>query len=263
MARAISPFPTRPVDLNLALSSSVRGLCRPPAFEDISFDVRAGEIVGLAGLIGSGRSEVARAIFSADRFARGTVEVGGSRLQGRSPRDAIRAGIAMLPESRKEQGLLMRRSISENVTLPHLATLSHFGVMNTRQEMADARGIAKELDVRAPHLRKQMTKLSGGNQQKTMFAKWLMRPPQLLIIDEPTRGVDVGAKHAIYRIIDSLAARGMAVLLISSEIEEVLGLSDRVHVMRNGRFVAEFDHASANEDAILRAAFGTHVAEEV
>ncbi|MDQ2944168.1 MAG: ATP-binding cassette domain-containing protein, partial [Candidatus Dormibacteraeota bacterium] len=179
----------------------------------------------------------------------------------RSPRDAIRAGIGMLPESRK-QGLLMRRSIVENVTLPHLNALSHMGLVRGRVELQQTHQIVRQLDVRAPNVRTLITRLSGGNQQKTMFAKWLFRAPQVLIIDEPTRGVDVGAKHAIYRIIDSMVRTGIGVLLISSEIEEVLGLCDRVLVMRNGRLVDEFDGARANKDVILRAAFGAHASEE-
>jgi ABC-type sugar transport system ATPase subunit len=239
---------------------SLHGLGRPPDFQDVSFDVRAGEIVGLAGLMGSGRSEVARAIFGADPHRQGTVEVSGRQFHCRSPRDAIRAGIGMLPESRR-QGLLMRRSIVENVTLPHLNSLSNWGVMSRRKELQQSLDIVRRLDVRAANVRTLITTLSGGNQQKTMFAKWLFRPPRVLIIDEPTRGVDVGAKHAIYRIIDSLARTGIAVLLISSEIEEVLGLCDRILVMRNGRLVDEFDGASANKNAVLHAAFGAHVAE--
>ena len=240
---------------------SLHGLGRPPDFYDVSFDVHAGEIVGLAGLIGSGRSEVARAIFSADPHRLGTVEVSGRPYRGRSPRDAIRAGIGMLPESRK-QGLLMRRSIVENVTLPHLSSLSHLGVISGRNELHKTVDIVRRLDVRTANVRTLITKLSGGNQQKTMFAKWLFQPPQVLIIDEPTRGVDVGAKNAIYRIIDSLARTGIAVLLISSEIEEVLGLCDRVLVMRSGRLADEFEGAKANKDVVLRAAFGAHAPEE-
>jgi ABC-type sugar transport system ATPase subunit len=240
---------------------SLRGLGRAPDFENVSFDVHAGEIVGLAGLIGSGRSEVARAVFCADPHRAGTVEVAGRPFDGHSPRDAIRVGIGMLPESRK-QGLLMRRSIVENITLPHLSSLSFVGILRGRKEVRQTLDIVRRLDVRATNVWTLLTKLSGGNQQKTMFAKWLFRPPKVLIIDEPTRGVDVGAKHAIYRIIDSLARTGIGVLLISSEIEEVLGLSDRILVMRNGRLVDEFDGAKANKDMVLRAAFGAHVEEE-
>jgi ABC-type sugar transport system ATPase subunit len=241
---------------------SVRELSRPPDFSDISFDLRAGEIVGLAGLIGSGRSEVARAIFGADPVASGSIEVDGRPLRKHRPRDAIRAGLAMLPESRKEQGLLMARPIAENVTLPHLRSLSTLGVVNSRSAKRETQRIVKELDVRGGDPRAQVNKLSGGNQQKAMFAKWLLRTPRVLVIDEPTRGVDVGAKHAIYQLIDSLAREGMAVLVISSEIEEVLGLSDRILVMRNGRLTAEFKQGEASDDLILRAAFGAHGTEE-
>jgi ABC-type sugar transport system ATPase subunit len=241
---------------------SVRKLGRPPAFEDITFEVRAGEIVGLAGLIGSGRTEVARAIFGADPVREGTVEMVGSSRRRHTPRDAIRSGLAMLPESRK-QGLLLRRSIVENVTLPHLSLFSSLGVMSTRQEAGRTADIARQLDIKAPNMRTHISKLSGGNQQKTMFAKWLLKAPSVLLIDEPTRGVDVGAKHAIYRIIDALARDGMGVLLISSEIEEVLGLSDRILVMRNGRLAGEFASGEVDEDAILRAAFGAQAPETV
>ena len=241
---------------------SVRGLSRPPAFEDIGFDIHAGEIVALAGLVGSGRTEVARAIFGADGVRQGSVRVSDRPGRPRSPRDAIRAGLAMLPESRK-QGLLMRRSIAENICLPHLRQLSHVGVIDGSRERQRTGAIVRQLDVRAEDVGVRVSKLSGGNQQKTMFAKWLLSPPQVLLIDEPTRGVDVGAKHAIYHIIDSLARAGMGVLLISSEIEEVLGLADRVLVMRNGRLAGEFTGTEMTEDAVLNASFGAHVPEAV
>jgi ABC-type sugar transport system ATPase subunit len=241
---------------------SVRGLTREPDFTDISFDLRAGEIVGLAGLIGSGRSEVARAIFGADPVTAGTVELDGRLLRKHHPRDAIRAGLVMLPESRKDQGLLMARPIGENVTLPHLKSLSNGGVVNARNAKRETQRIVKTLDVRGGDARTSVNRLSGGNQQKAMFAKWLLRPPRVFVIDEPTRGVDVGAKHAIYQLIDSLAREGMAVLVISSEIEEVLGLADRILVMRNGQLTAEFNQGEASDDLILRAAFGAHASGE-
>jgi len=166
----------------------------------------------------------------------------------------------MLPESRK-QGLLLRRSIKENVALSHLNQLSRYGVIRTGEERRRTTEIVRRLDVKAPDVDVRISTLSGGNQQKTMFAKCLVERPAVLVIDEPTRGVDVGAKHAIYQIIDSLARDGMGVLLISSEIEEILGLSDRVLVMRNGRLVAEFAGEYADENAVLAAAFGTHQSE--
>jgi rhamnose transport system ATP-binding protein len=234
---------------------SVRGLGRGAVFDDVSFDVRAGEIVGLSGLIGSGRSEVARAVFGADRVDRGVVEVGGRAFAPSSPRDAIRAGIAMLPESRKEQGLLMHRSILENVSLPYLDQLNRAGIVRQKAGERRAGEVVRRVDVRTSGLRAPVATLSGGNQQKTLFAKWLFREPRLLIADEPTRGVDVGAKMAIYQLIASLAAGGMAVLLISSELEEIMGLANRILVMRDGRIVGQFDSRVATEDDVLRAAF--------
>jgi simple sugar transport system ATP-binding protein/ribose transport system ATP-binding protein len=236
---------------------SVRGLTRAPAFEGISFDVRAGEIVGLAGLIGSGRTEVARAIFGADPFEAGEVALGGEVLKIRSPRGAIRAGIAMLPESRKDQGLHMRSPIIQNVSLAHLDQVSSNGVVVRRRERRRVEELAKRIDIRASHLGAWVSTLSGGNQQKVLFAKWLFHPPRALVADEPTRGVDVGAKRAIYDLIQALAADGLAVLLISSELEEVLGLAHRILVIRTGRLVAEFDGRTATENEVLHAAFAT------
>jgi ABC-type sugar transport system ATPase subunit len=241
-----------PADAPVVLS--VRGLTRPGVLDDISFEIRAGEVLGLAGLIGSGRSEVARAIFGADR-ASGEVRLDGRPLNVRSPRDAIDAGIAMLPEDRKYQGLLMQRSIVENVSLPHLGTVSAAGVVAGGRERRTVADLLQRLDVRAKGPGARVATLSGGNQQKVLFGKWLFRRPQVLLADEPTRGVDVGAKRSIYDLIRSLAKDGMAVLLISSEHEEVLGLAHRVLVMRGGRVVAELDEQSMNEDALMRAAF--------
>ncbi|MGB2710759.1 MAG: sugar ABC transporter ATP-binding protein [Conexibacter sp.] len=238
-----------------AVVLSVRGLSRPPAVQDVSFEIRAGEIVGLAGLIGSGRSEVARAIFGADRLDDGTFELDGKPFRARSPHDAIRSGVVMLPEDRKTQGLLMLRSILDNVTLPHLEQVSRGGVVNMRAERRSAGDVVKRFDVRARSPKARVNTLSGGNQQKVLFARWLFRSPKVFIADEPTRGVDVGAKLAIYDLIHSLAKQGIAVLLISSEHEEVLGLAHRVLVMRAGRIVAEFDGKTMSEDAVLHAAF--------
>ncbi len=236
---------------------SVRGLTRRPAFEDISFDVRAGEIVGLAGLIGSGRTEVARAIFGADRPESGEIELNGQRVRIRSPRGAIRTGIAMLPESRKDQGLHMRSSIVRNVSLAHLGDVSRVGVVMPIAERHKVEQLTEQVDVRASRLGAWVSTLSGGNQQKVLFAKWLFRPPLALLADEPTRGVDVGAKRAIYELVQRLAANGMAVLLISSELEEVLGLAHRILVIKSGRLAAEFDGRTATEDEVLHAAFAT------
>jgi len=234
-----------------------RDLNRAGVVEQVSFEIRAGEIVGLAGLIGSGRSEVARAIFGADRRDSGEIEVEGEPVKVKGPRDAVRAGIAMLPEDRKAQGLLMLRSIVDNVTLPHLGAVSRAGVVGRKRERRGVLGLLDRVDVRAKGPTARLDTLSGGNQQKVLFAKWLYCMPRVFIADEPTRGVDVGAKRAISELIHSLAAEGKAVLLISSEHEEVLGLAHRVLVMRGGRIVAELDRSTMSEDTLLHAAFAT------
>jgi simple sugar transport system ATP-binding protein/ribose transport system ATP-binding protein len=254
-------FPTKAYPLGDApVVLSVRRLSRTGAINDISFDVRAGEIVGLAGLIGSGRSEVARTIFGADRASEGIVSVDGKVVTLRRPRDGVNAGIALLPESRKEEGLLMRRSIVENVSLTYLKDVSSHGLVQPRRERREAGLLIRRLDVRTSSSTALVDTLSGGNQQKVLFAKWLFRRPRVLIADEPTRGVDVGAKQAIYALITELAAQGVAILLISSELEEVLGLAHRVLVMRLGSIVAEFDGESATDDAVMHAAFATETA---
>jgi rhamnose transport system ATP-binding protein len=241
---------------------SVRGLSRRGAFEDVSFTVRAGEIIGLTGLVGSGRSEVARSIFGADRLDSGTIELNGTLVDVRSPRDGIARGIAMLPESRKDQGLHMRLPVGHNVTLPHLSAVSHGGgIIDARKERVSVGGLLQRLAVKPPKVTTIVSRLSGGNQQKVLFSKWLFEPPRVLLLDEPTRGVDVGAKRALYELIVSLASSGMGVLLISSEIEEILGLAHRVLVMRRGLIVAEFLENELDEEQILRAAFGSEQAE--
>jgi ABC-type sugar transport system ATPase subunit len=239
---------------------AVEGLETKRLLRGISLDVRAGEIVGLAGLVGSGRTEVARAIFGADPISGGTIWVEGEEVRIGSPRKAVELGIALLPENRKSQGLLMGRSIAENVTLPHLELVSRHGTVLRRVERAHADDLIRRVDVRAPRATVPVNALSGGNQQKVLFAKWLLRRPKVLIADEPTRGVDVGAKRAIYELLQSLAAEGMAVLLISSELEEVLGLSHRVLVMRGGEIVRRLDGEEITEEAVISASFATELA---
>ncbi|MDX6266367.1 MAG: ribose transport system ATP-binding protein [Frankiales bacterium] len=249
-------FPEKvPVAQDAPVVAAVRGLCAAGFVKDISFDVRAGEIVGLAGLVGSGRSEVARAIFGADKRDAGDVEVAGEAVDIGSPRDGVRAGIALLPEDRKGQGLLMQRSILDNITLPHLDRVSAGGVVSPVREQKAVDDLISRIGIRASSPAAKVNTLSGGNQQKVLFAKWLFGRPSLLITDEPTRGVDVGAKRAIYELIHSLAAEGVGVLVISSELEEVLGLAHRVLVLRAGRLVAEFDQSQMSEESVMRAIF--------
>jgi ribose transport system ATP-binding protein len=219
-----------------------------------SFEVRAGEIVGIAGLVGAGRTELARAIFGANRIQEGGARIANVRL-GRSPRRSVDAGVAMIPESRKDQGLIFGRSVVENTTLTHLDDFSTLGVVQRRAERSAARGMLDRCDVRAPSFSAPVITLSGGNQQKVLFARTLLGEPRVLLADEPTRGVDVGAKLAIYELLVSLADEGMAVVLISSELEEILGLAHRVLVMRSGRLVAELEGEAMTESAILAAAF--------
>jgi simple sugar transport system ATP-binding protein/ribose transport system ATP-binding protein len=248
--------PKRELPNDAPVVCEVKGLRRARIVNDVSLSVRAGEIVGVAGLIGSGRSEFARVLFGADRSDGGTVEMLGESVRIKSPGDAVRAGMAMVPESRKDQGLMMRRSIVENVSLPHLRGVSRAGVIDGAREKDEVSDMARQLDVRTSSLKALVGTLSGGNQQKVLFARWLLRTPRLLIADEPTRGVDVGAKQEIYKLIASLAAEGLGVLLISSELEEVIGLSHRVLVMREGRLVAEFAGDAVDQGSVMRAAFG-------
>jgi ABC-type sugar transport system ATPase subunit len=245
----------RPAAPDAPVVLEARGLTRTGALSDVSLQVRAGEIVGLAGLVGSGRTEVARALFGADRFDRGEVLVEGRPVRLRHPRDAVRRGIAMLPESRKEEGLVMLRSVRENTSLATVGDLTRAGVVRRRAERAEVRELAGRVDVRAASIEQPVTGLSGGNQQKVLFAKWLARRPRVLIADEPTRGVDIGAKRQIHELIVELAAGGMAVVVISSEIEEVIGLSHRVLVMRAGRIVEELAADAATQETVMRAAF--------
>jgi len=253
--------PKRLVPADAQVILSVRGLTAP-GVSDVSFDLRAGEILGLAGLVGAGRTELARAVYRANRVSAGTVSVPGpAGPAGRtsvtgSPRTAMRAGLAMIPESRKEQGLLLGRSVRENVTLSSLARLSRAGIVRPRPERRTVRQMLARVDVRGGGQALPASALSGGNQQKLLFARSLLRDPRVLVADEPTRGVDVGAKRAIYELLASLTGSGLGVLLISSDVEEILGLAHRVLVMRAGRIAAEFSGDEATEAAILGAAFG-------
>ncbi len=220
-----------------------------------SFTVHRGEIVGIAGLVGAGRTELVRAIFGADRPAHGEIELNGRVGLIRSPNAAIDRGSAMIPEDRKAQGLLIDLPIADNIALADLAHNGGFWLRPQREQLA-VRRLMGELRIKAPRLWQSASSLSGGNQQKVVIAKWLAIDPDLLILDEPTRGIDIGTKFELYKLIDSFSERGKGVLLVSSELPEILALSDRVLVMRNGAIVAEMDHGEASEEAILSAAVG-------
>jgi ABC-type sugar transport system ATPase subunit len=233
----------------------VRNLCRGDKVRDVSFTVHRGEIVGLTGLVGSGRTETARLIFGADRAERGTIELDGRLLAIRRPRDAIRAGIALLTEDRKSQGLVLAHSAVQNFGLPNLKRFSRAGVLQTRQERHAFARFVDTLQIHIARDDQPVRNLSGGNQQKVVLAKWLQRNCDVVIFDEPTRGIDVGAKYEIYLLMNQLAAEGKAILMISSELPEVLGMSDRVLVMHEGRITGEIrDVPRASQEDILRLA---------
>jgi len=221
---------------------------------DVSLTVRAGEVVALSGLIGAGRSELAHTIFGDLPRTGGAVLVAGTPVPPNDPKEAIAAGIGLAPEDRKGQALVLIRSVLENTTLPILPKLSLGGFVRRKQERATASAYVQRLRVRTPSLDEDVSKLSGGNQQKVVLARWLATAPRVLILDEPTRGIDVGAKAEIYRLIDELAVAGMGVLLISSELTEVLGLADRILVMQSGRITGELAAETATESAIMELA---------
>ena len=234
----------------------VERLTREGVFIDISFDVHAGEVVALAGLVGSGRSEVVNAIFGIDRYDAGAVEISGRKLPGGSPTAAMRAGIGLVPEDRRQHGLVMELSTARNIALASLARLRHHGLISAGAERDFGLRWAEQLQVKYGRITNPVSLLSGGNQQKVVLAKWLARKPSLLIVDEPTRGIDVGTKAEVHRLISSLAGEGVAVLVVSSELPEVLTLADRVLVMREGRLVAAMPRAEASEEAIVAAGTG-------
>ncbi len=233
-------------------------LRREGVLHDISFALRRGEVVGLAGLMGSGRTELARAIFGADAIDGGRLFVRGEEKKITSPRAAIDLGLGFLTEDRKQQGLVLVLSVRENVCLPSVGRWSRAGIMQTRQENEATDKRIRELRIKTPSALQRVVNLSGGNQQKVVLAKWLCTDADILIFDEPTRGIDVGAKVEIYQLINELAARGAAILMISSELPEILGMSDRILVMSGGRIAGEFSAREATQEKLLAAALGNN-----
>jgi rhamnose transport system ATP-binding protein len=234
----------------------VERLTREGVFVDISLELRSGEVVALAGLVGSGRSEVARAIFGIDRYDAGSVQISGRLLKRASPTAAMSAGIGFVPEDRRQQGLVMELSTARNIALASLRRLRRVGLLFARIEREFAADWAERLQVKYGRVSNPVALLSGGNQQKVVLAKWLSRKPSVLIVDEPTRGIDVGTKSEVHRLLSSLARDGVALLVISSELPEVLTLADRILVMREGRLVAAIDRHDATEERIIAAATG-------
>ena len=249
-------FPKSPAEIGDVVLD-VEGLSSLGEFHDVTFQVRAGEIVGLAGLVGAGRSEIARAVFGIDRYDQGQVRLAGREVPRHNPRAAIRAGMGFVPEDRRQQGLVTERSVARNVAAVIRRGLSKGGLLTSRAENAAAAPWAARLEVKTSALDMAATTMSGGNQQKVVIAKWLATEPRLLIIDEPTRGIDIGTKAEVHRLLSELAGRGLAILMISSELPEVLGMADRVLVVCEGQITAELSRDQATPEAVMHAA--THV----
>jgi ribose transport system ATP-binding protein len=234
----------------------VEELARDGVFEPVTFDIHSGEILGVAGLMGSGRTELARAIFGADRPDSGCVRVGGKTLVQRTPGESIAAGLGFLTEDRKQQGLVLQLSVAENITLTSLDQLSVFGVLDLGRERAQAQVMVDRLNIRAASLDQITVDLSGGNQQKVVLARWIAARCRVLLFDEPTRGIDVGAKVEIYELIGELVEQGVAILLISSEMSELIGLADRVAVMHEGTLQGVLPRAEVTQERIMELAVG-------
>lgn len=234
----------------------VENLKREGIFDDISFVAYSGEILGISGLVGAGRTEIARSIFGADVRDNGDIYVYGKKCNILSPRDAMREGIALLTEDRKGQGLILQQDIVTNVTLPSLPKFKEKLFINLKKLFFEAKKLSKELNIKTPSLFKKVMELSGGNQQKVVIAKWLCYNAKIFIFDEPTRGIDVGAKVEVYNIMNELVSKGACVIMISSELPEILGMSDRVIVIHEGRITGEFFRENANQEMIMKAATG-------
>jgi len=244
-----APDKERPVVLEVRHLSN-------PRLHDINFTVRAGEVLGVAGLVGSGRTDVARAIFGADPRDSGEILIAGKPVEISKPLDAVRAGVALVPENRQTEGLILIQSVENNVALPNLDRLSRGEFVRQRHMRDVVRDYVKRLNIRTPSLAQRVMFLSGGNQQKTALAKWLTSEPKVLILDEPTRGIDVGAKAEVYALIDKLAQTGIGIIMISSEMPEILQMSDRILVMHEGRVSAILDRSEANQEIIMAQTSG-------
>ncbi|MFC2031383.1 sugar ABC transporter ATP-binding protein [Chloroflexota bacterium] len=240
---------------------SVRGLTKENAFHDITFDVHHGEVLGFAGLIGARRTDVGLALFGVEPADEGSVELEGQELKVKSPQQALDAGVAYVSEDRRKLGLAMPMSIVANISLPMLRRyLNGLGLIKRNEETATARQFRDRLSIRTPSVQVEVENLSGGNQQKVMLSKWLNADPKVLILDEPTRGIDVGAKAEVHQMIDDLAAQGLGIILISSDLPEVLNMSDRILVMREGRQMGIYDRNEASQENVMTAAMGQNQA---
>jgi rhamnose transport system ATP-binding protein len=232
----------------------VRDLGRRGAFSGVSFDLYKGEILGMAGLVGAGRTEVSQAIFGIAPADAGTIEIDGQPVRISNPRQAMQLGLALVPEDRQHHGLVLPMDITDNVTMPVLSRFTRRGWLTTSRARQAAHEAAMQMEVRATSVWQKTRELSGGNQQKVVLAKWLSTQPRVLILDEPTRGIDIGTKAAVHKLMSDLAGQGIAILMISSELPEVLGMSDRILVMREGRMTGLFERSEATQEVIMRAA---------
>jgi len=235
-------FPKVPVDIGAEVLR-VENFSRTPEFRDINFSVRRGEILGIYGLVGAGRSEVMQALFGLNPIDSGAIYIDGKQTRIRSPEEAIRHGIALVPEDRQHQGAVLTLPIADNVSLPSLKQLSKFGFLKRVSEYIRAEDLLERLQIKSSGLQQHVRELSGGNQQKVVLAKWLGVNPRVLILDEPTKGIDVGAKSAVHQIMSECVQRGCAIIMVSSELPEVLGMADRVLIMNRGRVCALLDRA--------------------
>jgi rhamnose transport system ATP-binding protein len=260
VGREVGDFFSKGATTRGELLMSVRNLGKEDVFQGVNFDVYRGEVLGFAGLIGSRRTDVGLALFGVEPADSGDVMIAGKPQRIRSPQEALRAGIAYASEDRRKLGLSLPMTIASNISLPMLNRYTNaLGLLRQREEIRTAEKFRGRLAIRTPSVLMPVEKLSGGNQQKVMLSKWLNADPKLLILDEPTRGIDVGAKAEVHHMISDLAAQGMAVIMISSDLPEVLAMSDRVLVMREGRQMAIFDRSEATEESVMAAAMGQSV----
>jgi rhamnose transport system ATP-binding protein len=257
VGREMGLFEPRPLTARKDLLLSVRGLGREGVFEDVNFDLHAGEVLGFAGLIGAGRTDVGLALFGIEPATAGEIKLDGRAITVRSPKEGMNLGIAYVSEDRRQLGLSMPMSISANITLPILRRyLNRFGLIRTAMERETAESFRQRLKIRTATVELPVSKLSGGNQQKVMLSKWLNTKPRVLILDEPTRGVDIGAKAEVHTMIGELAAEGIGIIMISSDLPEVLAMSDRVLIMREGRQMGILSRDDADPDTVMTAAMG-------
>lgn len=250
----VQKFPPRPDYKRGSCTVKVRGLCTHKLLKNISFDAYEGEILGIAGLMGAGRTELARALFGADKIERGEIEILGQKGAARSPTQAIRRGLGYVTEDRKKDGLMLEQSLKENILLAAYRRFTRLGLVNDSLADDEADAFIRLLNIRTTGRAQKAGRLSGGNQQKVVVAKWLCKSTRILILDEPTRGIDVGAKYEIYELMYDLVSKGTTIIMISSELPEILGMSDRILVMRDGRITADLDSGEADQTTVLKYA---------